>query len=173
MKTFGEKLKELMKLDNINTIKLSKMLNPPPTRQAIDYWLTLEYPPKKRYIKQLAKIFKCPEEYFYLDGKSLAYVDVVYNKKLTEIDDYKLLAELINNSQDFQTMHSIPDTIRELFEDKNMVDTLKITGEELQMLLTASHRHGDFLNKKFYIETLMDIRNLLIERIYPEFKKKK
>jgi len=173
MKTFGEKLRELMKLDKISQVKLARLLNPPLTPQAIIYWFKKDSPPKKEYVKQLAKIFKCPEEYFYLDDKSLNYVNVVYNKKLTEIDDYKLLAEMINNSPDFQKMHSIPDTIKELFEDKNMVDTLKMTGEELQILLTASYRYGESLNKKFYIETLMDIRNLLIKRIYPEFKKKK
>jgi transcriptional regulator with XRE-family HTH domain len=170
MKTFGEKLKEQLELDEINTEQLSKMINPPLTRQAVDYWLTMEEPPKKIYVRQLSEIFKCPVEYFYRDDESSAYQDLVYNKKLNEIDDYRILSELIINNPEFQKIYGVPEEIKELFEDEDVVESLKITGEELQILLTASSHFTHRFTKESYIQAFGDIKDFLSKR--PQYFKK-
>lgn len=128
-------------------------------------------PPKREYVDQLAKIFKCPAEYFYSSGESNLHLEIIYNKRLSDIVGYKLLADLINDNKEFREMYKIPEVLIELFADEKTVETLRITGKELQAILLMADEYGERLNKKWFIKTLNEVRSILSSRIYEEYEK--
>jgi predicted nuclease of predicted toxin-antitoxin system len=63
-------------------------------------------------------------------------------------------------------MYNIPKELKEVFRDKDLVESMKMTGEELQILLISSHNFKHRFTKESYIEMLRDVRDFLSKRTH-------